>query len=332
MSQPQTFSPALAEIRFGYGLSPRVAAPTSVEDMLARLSGPDVNAQAFPIPGMGAAGAMSQARRKELRARKALEGQAGYAKARDQVKAQLRQMRATRRLWAGQVLLRGIAGQDGFRERIVAFWGDHFTALGKNLALRHWTTPYVQRGLRPLVTGRFTDLLFAAVTHPLMVHYLDQAASFGPNSPAAKPHGRGLNENLAREVLELHSLGVDGPYSQADVRQLAELLTGLDFKVDGTLRFRVGRAEPALKPFWAKPMGRNRGLRPFARLWRILRVIPQPRAILPENWLCISCLIARPRIWFQRSRPLIWTMIRRFCRFTKLCCATRTLGPQSCRM
>ena len=263
MYSPLTFSAALAEIRFGYGLSPRTAAPVSVADMLARLSGPDLNARAFPIPDLKAAGALSAERRRLLRAQKTQAGQAGYEAATAAVKAQLKQMNQTRRRWAGQVMLRRIAGQDGFRERLVAFWGDHFTALGKNQALRHWATPYVQTDLRPLVTGRFADLLTAAVMHPLMLHYLDQSRSVGPDSPAAQQLGLGLNENLAREVLELHTLGVDGPYAQQDVRQLAELFTGLGFRVKGRRVFQPNRAQPGAEVVLGQSYGPEPGLAPI---------------------------------------------------------------------
>ena len=110
--------------------------------------------------------------------------------------------------------------------------------------------------IRPHVGGRFADLLRAAVTHPLMLAYLDQARSVGPNSPAGKKARRGLNENLAREVLELHTLGVEADYGQADVGQFAELLTGLTTDIGaGRTEFRAGRAEP----------GRGDGARPSLR-------------------------------------------------------------------
>ncbi len=101
--------------------------------------------------------------------------------------------------------------------------------------------PFEEEAIRPNIFGRFADLLGAAETHPAMLLYLDQATSIGPDSRAAqyfggrrrgvgaqKPKGpRGLNENLAREILELHTVGVDGGYAQADVTEFARALTGL---------------------------------------------------------------------------------------------------------
>jgi uncharacterized protein (DUF1800 family) len=83
--------------------------------------------------------------------------------------------------------------------------------------------------IRPHVLGRFGDMLQAVESHPAMLFYLDNQLSIGPNSPAGQRTGRGLNENLAREILELHTLGVNGGYTQADVTALARIITGWTF-------------------------------------------------------------------------------------------------------
>ena len=113
-----------------------------------------------------------------------------------------------------------------FHERWVHFWSDHFTVTGKKPVIVGLAGGFEREAIRPNVGGRFVDLLLAAVRHPVMILYLDNARSFGPNTPAARYSNGGLNENLAREVLELHTLGVDGGYDQADVRSLALMLTG----------------------------------------------------------------------------------------------------------
>jgi uncharacterized protein (DUF1800 family) len=102
----------------------------------------------------------------------------------------------------------------------------------------------VEEAIRPHVAGRFADMLRAVTTHPMMLDYLDQSRSVGPNSDAARRRDTGLNENLARELLELHTLGVDGPYDQRDVRELAELLTGLAADPDRGTVWRPDAAEP----------------------------------------------------------------------------------------
>ena len=113
-----------------------------------------------------------------------------------------------------------------FRERLVHFWSNHFTVSAVRPVVAGVAIPFEEEAIRPYVTGRFLDLLLAVARHPAMQLYLDQAESIGPMSRAGQRRGRGLNENLAREILELHTLGVDGGYGQTDVRALAEMLTG----------------------------------------------------------------------------------------------------------
>jgi len=116
----------------------------------------------------------------------------------------------------------------GFRERWTLFWANHFTMAAKALPEAAAAGPFEREAIRPHVFGRFADLLTASTRHPGMLLYLDQAQSIGPNSQAAQTRGgkAGLNENLAREVLELHTVGADAGYTQADVIQFARALTG----------------------------------------------------------------------------------------------------------
>lgn len=111
-------------------------------------------------------------------------------------------------------------------ERLVAFWSNHFTVSAKKAMLAGIAGAYEREAIRPHVTGRFADMLLAVVRHPAMLLYLDNAQSIGPNSKAGRRRKRGLNENLGREILELHTLGVDGGYTQTDVREFARMLTG----------------------------------------------------------------------------------------------------------
>jgi uncharacterized protein (DUF1800 family) len=119
-----------------------------------------------------------------------------------------------------------------FHERLVHFWSNHFAVSADKQPLPAIAGLYENEAIRPNVTGRFADLLIAAVRHPAMILYLDNQRSIGPASPAARRANRsgersiGLNENLAREILELHTLGVDGGYSQADVTAFAAVITG----------------------------------------------------------------------------------------------------------
>ena len=112
----------------------------------------------------------------------------------------------------------------GFVERLVWFWSNHFCVSADRVP--NMAGGYEREAIRPHVLGRFADMLLAVESHPAMLFYLDNSGSIGPNSVAGINRSRGLNENLAREILELHTLGVRTGYSQADVTQFAHVLTG----------------------------------------------------------------------------------------------------------
>ena len=119
-----------------------------------------------------------------------------------------------------------------FLERLVHFWSNHFAISADKQPIPAVAGLYEFEAIRPNVTGSFADLLIAAVRHPAMILYLDNQRSVGPASPVGRRAARktdrnlGLNENLAREILELHTLGVDGGYTQQDVTTFAKVLTG----------------------------------------------------------------------------------------------------------
>ncbi|WP_416897553.1 MAG: DUF1800 domain-containing protein [Minwuia sp.] len=137
-----------------------------------------------------------------------------------------------------------------FAERLVHFWSNHFTVSARRAILAGLAGAYEREAIRASLNLRFEDMLLAVVRHPAMILYLDNALSIGPNSRIARRRDIGMNENLAREVLELHTLGVDGGYGQADVVALAKMLTGWSIaKPDnspepGTFRFYARAHEP----------------------------------------------------------------------------------------
>ena len=117
-----------------------------------------------------------------------------------------------------------VAGEIGFVERLVWFWSNHFCiSADKILSM---AGAYEREAIRPHVLGRFVDMLTAVESHPAMLVYLDNLESMGPNSVAGINRDKSLNENLAREILELHTLGVRTGYSQDDVTRFANVLTG----------------------------------------------------------------------------------------------------------
>ena len=120
-----------------------------------------------------------------------------------------------------------LAAPAGFVERLVAFWSNHFAvSVAKGQFVRVAAGPFEREAIRPHALGKFSRLLAAVERHPAMIFYLDNQRSIGPGSMPGRLDGKGLNENLAREILELHTLGVGGGYAQADVTNLARILTG----------------------------------------------------------------------------------------------------------
>ena len=117
----------------------------------------------------------------------------------------------------------------GFVERLVWFWSNHFCVSADKGNVRQICGAYEREVIRANVLGRFSDMLLAVESHPAMLIYLDNARSIGPDSIAGLRQKRGLNENLAREILELHTLGVRTVYTQEDVTRFANVITGWTF-------------------------------------------------------------------------------------------------------
>jgi uncharacterized protein (DUF1800 family) len=154
-----------------------------------------------------------------------------------------------------------VASDRSFVERLVHFWSNHFAVSVDKLQVLGLAGPMEREAIRPHVLGRFGDLLQAVEQHPAMLLYLDNAQSMGPESRAANflgksgrsPSGRnpGLNENLAREILELHTLGVDGGYAQQDVQALAAIISG--WSISGARRVPNGQRAQQLPGMGGEP-------------------------------------------------------------------------------
>ena len=119
-----------------------------------------------------------------------------------------------------------LGAETGLSERLVWFWSNHFCVSADKGNVRQICGAYEREAIRANVLGRFDDMLLAAESHPAMLIYLDNARSIGPDSVAGMRQRRGLNENLAREILELHTLGVRSVYTQEDVTRFAKVITG----------------------------------------------------------------------------------------------------------
>ena len=237
--------------------------------------------------------------------------------------------------------------QRPFAERAALFWANHFTvSLGK-AATQGLVGAFEREAIRPHVAGRFADLLYAAVSHPAMLRYLDNQLSAGPQSAvvqrlrrrsqadptntttntttnatatAAAPRLTGLNENLAREVLELHTLGVAGGggaygpwggYEQADVVALAHVLTG----------WRGPRTEPnalpgdgsaTFDPFWHQPGPKTVLGRSLAEGPQALRAVLDDLARHPSTARHIATKLARHWVADQPPPALVARLASRF--------------------
>ena len=158
----------------------------------------------------------------------------------------------------------------GFTERLVVFWSNHFCiSASKGELARIWAGAFEREAIRPHVLGRFADMLKAVEQHPAMLFFLDNQQSLGPDSRAGQNRKRGLNENLAREIMELHTLGVGGGYTQEDVTSLARIITGWTFAgrqgqlgAPGSFAFNANAHQPGPQTLLGKtyePAGLTQG-------------------------------------------------------------------------
>ena len=201
----------VAAIRFGLGPRLGEAPPADPRAWLGAQLGEEA-----PLPPGPSAGDGLRARAEDILDRNRSQGQLTGPTRAGQI------ARSTAQAWAS----RRLAAAAPFRERLVDFWMNHLTASRRSGQLSFLVGAYEREAIRPHVTGRFADMLVAAVLHPAMLIYLNADSSVGPNSAFGQRSGRGLNENLAREVLELHTLSPSGGYTQGDVTEFARLLTG----------------------------------------------------------------------------------------------------------
>lgn len=141
--------------------------------------------------------------------------------------------------------------------RLFDFFSNHFSVTSNGQLLAGLSATLEREAIAPNQLGHFSDLLLAAVKHPAMIIYLNNEKSIGPNSKQSKKNKKGLNENLAREILELHTLGVDGPYNQNDVVELAKGITGWSVSnprksKESGFTFRANTHEPGSRVFMGK--------------------------------------------------------------------------------
>jgi uncharacterized protein (DUF1800 family) len=176
-------------------------------------------------------------------------------------KAQRERVRIILRDASDARILRAVLSRRQLNEVMVDFWFNHFNVFSEKGLDDVWIGNYEERAIRPFVLGHFRDLLFAATKHPAMLVYLDNTLSTAPGSPGARGRQKGLNENFAREVMELHTLGANGGYGQDDVVTLARILTGWGINPSGARAypeyaavFEGARHDYGAKVFLGHPM------------------------------------------------------------------------------
>ena len=240
---------ALALHRFGFG--PRAGSSEAITDdprgaLLAELERPGVgqivkadlpssgaaNRAVFEYNAERAANEKRERLRREAAAKVAMQDAGGKAAMEMKANAsppaisQPEAVPLPRQLFRNEARARfdaAINAEIGLVERLVWFWSNHFCV---NADATVMAGGYEREAIRPHVLGRFSDMLLAVEGHPAMLFYLNNEQSIGPGSVAGVNRDRGLNENLAREILELHTLGVRTVYAQADVTNFAKVLTG----------------------------------------------------------------------------------------------------------
>ena len=234
---PARLSPAaIALNRFGLGARPDDAPPSDPKRWLTdQFDRFEVRPDGYVM--LPDAGQVVESYRDQLQAIRRQARQDGDKPDKDQLKAMRKDFgKQARQLYQAGIAARtdsALATGAPFVERLVHFWSNHFCISVDNPQLLAFAPSFERDAIRPHVLGKFKDMLFAVEQHPAMLIYLNQVTSVGPDSPLAErvearnPNRKlGINENLGRETMELHTLGVRSGYTQADVTEYSRALTG----------------------------------------------------------------------------------------------------------
>ncbi len=197
-----------------------------------------------------------------------------------------------------RLLMRALYGQDSLNQQLVWFWLNHFSVFEGKARIGFWLADYEAHAIRAHALGHFRDLVLATAQHPAMLEYLDNAQN-------AQGH---INENYARELLELHTLGVNGGYTQSDVEALAHVLTGFGLRgaqqpkgnprlgklprTDGVFLFNPGRHDYGPKRLFSQPL-RSRGYDELIEA--VDRIVKQPA--------CAEFIVRKLAVYFVGDDP-----------------------------
>ncbi|MGA7540874.1 MAG: DUF1800 domain-containing protein [Steroidobacteraceae bacterium] len=258
------FTAAIAANRFGLGARPGELAAidgSGSEWLRAQLGGPAPEIAGEGLQSSASTLAQIYDLRRTIRAERMRGAGTGNDAAAVGAFKKLKQLiRPVYLAEAGARFSQSVATDRPFIERLAHFWANHFAVSVDKSVLAALAGSYEREAIRPHVLGNFTDMLLASEQHPAMLLYLDNQLSMGPDSRAARNIARrnpsrkiGINENLARETMELHTVGVEGGYTQSDVTAFSEVLTGWSIAgpaarwvgaQPGTFLFRAAMHEP----------------------------------------------------------------------------------------
>jgi uncharacterized protein (DUF1800 family) len=299
-------SPSISAIRFGYGLAPEPTDRTAADDLISELRQAAADPPLFPAEGIsrrrGSVAEFTQRLKEARNERRGSNADSGE----DPLKAVRRDMQ---RLFRRDCVLRvaqAVQSPFAFHERLASFWINHFTvSAAKSPIMRLLVPLYEAEAIRPNLQGSFRQLVTAASLHPAMVIFLDQAKSIGPSSRRGKRKGgEAANENFAREVMELHTLGAGSGYAQNDVQSLALMLTGVTLDPDSSKTIFDARiAEPGSFTILGRRFERQGGLEDAETILAAL-------ADDPRTAHHVSLRLARHFIGEQPPPDLVDSMVR----------------------
>jgi uncharacterized protein (DUF1800 family) len=234
----------MAAMRFGYGFRPGEAVASDKQALLEQIRTGSAATPMFPIGGI-------DERRRLIGETADRLGDIRTATVADDAKreqqsAVFKEMDQRYQRDIDARIAQAVFSPCGFHERLAGFWTNHFSVSAqKSQPMRQIVPLFEAEAIRPNIGVKFPLLLRVVMRHPAMLIYLDQSQSLGPDSPAGIKRNKGLNENLARELMELHTLGAGSGYTQDDVRSAAMVLTGISVDPRAvTADFRPGMAEP----------------------------------------------------------------------------------------
>jgi uncharacterized protein (DUF1800 family) len=227
----------IAANRFGYGVTPDILRAIGSQPLVwlsAQLAPEHVTKQLAVTKGQWTSDVALQHLAKHAQNKRKTRENSSHGKSAKQLVETDRQDMAEKKQLAKQVMAlttltieQGIVSDSPFYWHLVDFFSNHFSVSANNIQMRVLAPTLEVEAIAPRVTGNFSDLLQAVTAHPAMLLYLNNEKSFGPSTRfAQKRKDKGLNENLGREILELHTLGAGIAYTQGDVTELAKALTG----------------------------------------------------------------------------------------------------------